>query len=129
MRERDFVEILRADGMSPAWPLGYDVFKPYYVQASACSMCMDPSARVRVFESAEAHNRPGQRGLEKIPRLRLLVFPAQRKGWAISTSWTRAFPSIGAINRTLTISANALRVADVINERWSPRSLSDQPRW
>ena len=28
------------------------------------------------------------------------------------------FPSIGAVNPTLTIIANALRVADVIAQRW-----------
>jgi choline dehydrogenase-like flavoprotein len=33
LRERDFGEVLHADGVSPAWPLGYDVFEPYYTQA------------------------------------------------------------------------------------------------
>ncbi len=35
LRERDFGEIRHADGMSPAWPLGYEVFEPYYAQAEA----------------------------------------------------------------------------------------------
>ncbi len=35
MRERDFGELRHADGISPAWPLGYDVFEPYYAQAEA----------------------------------------------------------------------------------------------
>jgi choline dehydrogenase-like flavoprotein len=35
LRERDFAEIVHADGISPAWPLGYDVFEPYYAEAEA----------------------------------------------------------------------------------------------
>jgi choline dehydrogenase-like flavoprotein len=30
LRERDFGEVRHADGVSPAWPLGYDIFEPYY---------------------------------------------------------------------------------------------------
>ncbi len=33
LREGDFGEIRHPDGLSPAWPLGYDVFEPYYAQA------------------------------------------------------------------------------------------------
>jgi choline dehydrogenase-like flavoprotein len=33
LRERDFGELRHKDGISPAWPLGYDVFEPYYTQA------------------------------------------------------------------------------------------------
>jgi choline dehydrogenase-like flavoprotein len=33
LREQDFGEIRHADGISPAWPLGYDVFEPYYTEA------------------------------------------------------------------------------------------------
>ena len=33
LRERDFGEVVHAGGVSPAWPLGYDVFEPYYGQA------------------------------------------------------------------------------------------------
>jgi choline dehydrogenase-like flavoprotein len=35
LRERDFEEILHPDGISPAWPVKYDVFEPYYAQAEA----------------------------------------------------------------------------------------------
>jgi choline dehydrogenase-like flavoprotein len=35
LRERDFAEVHHKDGISPAWPLGYDVFEPYYTQAEA----------------------------------------------------------------------------------------------
>ena len=35
LRERDFGELQHADGVSPAWPLGYDVFEPYYCEAEA----------------------------------------------------------------------------------------------
>ena len=33
LRERDFEEIRHADGISPEWPLKYDVFAPYYDEA------------------------------------------------------------------------------------------------
>jgi choline dehydrogenase-like flavoprotein len=33
LRERDFGEVMHKDGVSPAWPLPYDVFEPYYTQA------------------------------------------------------------------------------------------------
>jgi choline dehydrogenase-like flavoprotein len=35
LRERDFGELRHKDGISPAWPLGYDVFEPYYCDAEA----------------------------------------------------------------------------------------------
>ena len=35
LRERDFGELQHIDGVSPAWPLGYDVFEPYYCEAEA----------------------------------------------------------------------------------------------
>jgi choline dehydrogenase-like flavoprotein len=33
LRERDFGELKHAGGISPAWPVGYDVFEPYYTEA------------------------------------------------------------------------------------------------
>ncbi|MGH8209286.1 MAG: GMC oxidoreductase [Steroidobacteraceae bacterium] len=33
LRERDFGELRHKDGVSPAWPLRYEVFEPYYCQA------------------------------------------------------------------------------------------------
>lgn len=33
LRREDFGELRHADGLSPAWPLGYDVFEPYYTAA------------------------------------------------------------------------------------------------
>jgi len=35
LRERDFENIVHRDGMSPEWPLKYDVFEPFYAQAEA----------------------------------------------------------------------------------------------
>ena len=35
LRERDFGELRHKDGISPAWPVGYDVFEPYYTRAEA----------------------------------------------------------------------------------------------
>lgn len=33
LRERDFEEIRHEDGISPAWPIGYSAFEPYYAEA------------------------------------------------------------------------------------------------
>ena len=33
LREKDFTEFATHDGISPGWPLGYDVFEPYYGKA------------------------------------------------------------------------------------------------
>jgi choline dehydrogenase-like flavoprotein len=33
LRKEDFGELRHAGGISPAWPVGYDVFEPYYTQA------------------------------------------------------------------------------------------------
>lgn len=33
LRERDFGELKHHGGISPAWPIGYDVMEPYYTQA------------------------------------------------------------------------------------------------
>ena len=33
LRERDFEELKHQDGISPAWPLPYEVFEPYYAEA------------------------------------------------------------------------------------------------
>jgi choline dehydrogenase-like flavoprotein len=33
LREEDFGELVLQDGVSPAWPLGYEVFEPYYTRA------------------------------------------------------------------------------------------------
>jgi choline dehydrogenase-like flavoprotein len=33
LREQDFTELKHHDGISPAWPIGYDVLEPYYTQA------------------------------------------------------------------------------------------------
>ncbi|MCT0211543.1 MAG: dehydrogenase [Cyanobium sp.] len=33
LREADFGELIHHDGISPAWPLPYDVFEPYYQRA------------------------------------------------------------------------------------------------
>ncbi len=35
LRERDFGELRHYGGVSPAWPVGYDVFEPYYTEAEA----------------------------------------------------------------------------------------------
>ena len=57
LRERDFGELQHVDGISPAWPLGYDVFEPYYGQASDA-----PASRASALRAAlrirQATSRP-----------------------------------------------------------------------
>ncbi|MET0430152.1 MAG: NAD(P)-binding protein, partial [Microvirga sp.] len=33
LRQEDFGEVRHHDGLSPAWPVGYDEFEPYYTRA------------------------------------------------------------------------------------------------
>ena len=33
LRQEDFGELRHHDGVSPAWPIGYDEFEPYYTEA------------------------------------------------------------------------------------------------
>ena len=33
LRERDFGEVVHQEGLSPAWPVSYDVFEPFYTEA------------------------------------------------------------------------------------------------
>ncbi|MGH7226505.1 MAG: dehydrogenase, partial [Gemmataceae bacterium] len=33
LRQEDFSELRHYDGVSPAWPVGYDEFEPYYTEA------------------------------------------------------------------------------------------------
>jgi choline dehydrogenase-like flavoprotein len=33
LRQRDFTELRHYDGISPAWPIGYEEFEPYYARA------------------------------------------------------------------------------------------------
>jgi choline dehydrogenase-like flavoprotein len=33
LKERDFGEVVHQHGVSPAWPLGYDTFEPFYTEA------------------------------------------------------------------------------------------------
>ena len=33
LREKDFEEVKHYGGISPSWPIGYDVFQPYYLKA------------------------------------------------------------------------------------------------
>ncbi|MGI4953226.1 MAG: GMC oxidoreductase [Janthinobacterium lividum] len=35
LREKDFGVVQHKDGVSPAWPVGYDEFEPYYTEAEA----------------------------------------------------------------------------------------------
>lgn len=78
LRERDFGEVVHAGGISPAWPVGYDVFEPYYAQAE------------RLFH---VHGLRSEDPLESWAQSRLFGSrPRRRSGWRDSTS-PSAFPS------------------------------------
>ncbi len=47
LRERDFEAVQHKDGVSPAWPLKYDAFEPFYTEAERCSPCTASAARTR----------------------------------------------------------------------------------
>lgn len=52
LREKDFDEVQHASGISPAWPVKYNVFEPYYTAAEKLytvhgKMGMDPTEPVR----------------------------------------------------------------------------------
>lgn len=47
MRERDFEEIIHEDGISPAWPLKYAEFEPYYSEVNVFSTCMASVVRIQ----------------------------------------------------------------------------------
>lgn len=97
LRERDFERLEHAEGISPEWPLKYDVFAPYCDQAAhqaaTARFGTDPATSVLDLDG-KAYEPDNL--------------------YVVDASY---FPSIGAVNRTLTIIANALRVADRIAER------------
>ena len=39
LRPQDFGELKHVDGISPAWPLSYDDFEPWYSEPSSCTRC------------------------------------------------------------------------------------------
>ena len=47
LREADFGELRHPDGVSPAWPLGYEVFEPYLLRPKRSIMCMANAGRTR----------------------------------------------------------------------------------
>ena len=60
LRERDFGELLHEDGVSPAWPLDYAAFEPWYGAAEAL-YCVhgargeDPNLERAVADIAQRH--------------------------------------------------------------------------
>ena len=47
LRERDFGELKHHGGISPAWPIGYDVWSPTTRRPSSCIRSTAPAARTR----------------------------------------------------------------------------------
>ena len=89
LRPEDFGQIKHADGISPAWPLSYDDFEPWYSAAEQ----LYPATSV-LDTDCKAHE------LDNL--------------YVVDTSF---FPSIGAVNPALTAMANALRVGDHLRQR------------
>ena len=183
MREAEFGEIRHKDGVSPAWPLGYDAFEPFcgeaerlfYVHGQRGDDPIDfwlqsedlplPESRVS-YRGGKIILNVEQTNQEAAIRLRVklqgLLAPMNAwpklidrdlyldKGIPLSGTAHQAgtmrfgigpatsvldldckaheldnlyvtdagfFPSISAVNPTLTIIANALRVADAIGKR------------
>jgi len=46
LREEDFRELKHHDGISPAWPIGYDVMEPYYTLAEQYYRCTGRGERI-----------------------------------------------------------------------------------
>ena len=63
LRERDFEEIRHPDGISPAWPLKYDAFEPYYQAA-------EELYHVHGLRGEDPTEPPSRNGLMPIRRLR-----------------------------------------------------------
>ncbi len=67
LRERDFDELQHKGGISPAWPLKYDVFEPYYTEAENLFHVHgrrgDPTRILRsaTHRSSTSSARPGRR--------------------------------------------------------------------
>ena len=47
LRPEDFGEIRHVDGISPAWPVGYDEFEPWYTGPKSSTRCTARTARIR----------------------------------------------------------------------------------
>jgi choline dehydrogenase-like flavoprotein len=47
LREEDFRELRHHDGISPAWPIGYDEMEPYYTQAERLYQVHGARERIR----------------------------------------------------------------------------------
>jgi choline dehydrogenase-like flavoprotein len=100
LRTEDFGEVRHHDSISPAWPISYTDMEPYYTQAE------------RLYQ---VH---GEHGVDPTdpPASAQYAFPPVSHEldnlYVVDTSF---FPSIGAVNPSLTAIANALRVGDHID--------------
>ena len=47
LRERDFQEVRHYGGISPAWPISYADFEPYYAEAERLYLVHGSTARIR----------------------------------------------------------------------------------
>ena len=72
LREEDFGELRHHDGISPAWPIGYDEMEPYYTRGRAA---LPGARRARRGPDRAA----GQRALSLPGRLARAAHPAARR--------------------------------------------------
>jgi choline dehydrogenase-like flavoprotein len=98
LRERDFDEVRHAGGVSPAWPLKYDAFAPYYDEAEALFHVHGrrgepPAARAYPFapvkhepEVAELSNRLAGIGLKPFHLPLGILLDQKADGFATPTS-------------------------------------------
>ncbi len=84
LREADFGEIHHKDGLSPAWPLGYDAFEPYYTRS----------------RDAVPRPRPARRGPERALVVRSLRLPGRSSTSPASSSSATSSSAKGCIPST-----------------------------
>jgi choline dehydrogenase-like flavoprotein len=130
----DFGVITRHGGISPAWPCTYDAFEPWYAAAEDLYVVHgaggeDPTDGPRSGDypsgnavegmniAATAHEagtvRFGTDATTSVLDVNCKAHDLDNL-YVVDSSF---FPSIGAVNPTLTIIANALRVGQHLTER------------
>ena len=101
-RPEDFGVLKHADGISPAWPLSYDDFEPWYSRANGCTRSTESTVRIDDPATSVLDVNCKAHELDNL--------------YVVDTSF---FPSIGAVNPALTAMANAIRVGEHLLSRMS----------
>ena len=85
LRERDFGEVVHAGGISPAWPLGYDVFEPYY-SAGGKTVSRAWSARRRPARAMGQRPVSASAGQPRAEDCRAVGQPARHRAEPVSSA-------------------------------------------